>query len=510
MRIYAKIVTYVYLALVVIILPFFAPQGYENIGDYKYYLFRGTGVVCFGLLVPVMLFYLVKAYRQRKPLQLSVTDKAMLLYAVAVVAAFLCSEWKDEALWGTEGWYMGAVTQLMFVAAYFAVSRFAEKEKMWYVIFLVVSFCVFLLGLLNRFSVYPFRMEGANPGFISTLGNINWFCSYWVVVFPVGLVLYWLGTGETIWKKAALIIYIIVGFMTGIVQGSSSGFLALGIMFLALFCLSFRENEKLLRWMELLFFFVISALLISVMKSWFPDSLNYHDAIAEKLTEYSGIVPALSVLVVCYAIVHYRMNRKGLKVKNLMFLRNTVIGIVLVAALALGILIIFYTKNPEAANSQTAQAFVVDSDWGNSRGTTWAAGITAFHTMSFREKLTGIGPDCFSKYVYGEWDIAVMLYNVFGDARLTNAHNEWLTVLVNVGICGFLTYVTVFVTAVYRQLKADKSRETALVSAVCVIAYTIHNMVSFQQVIGTPIVFILMGMGEGILCRNMEEIQEKN
>ena len=106
--------------------------------------------------------------------------------------------------------------------------------------------------------------------------------------------------------------------------------------------------------------------------------------------------------------------------------------------------------------------------------------------------------------------VAYIFYNVFGDARLTNAHNEWLTVLVNVGICGFLTYVTVFVTAVYRQLKADKSRETALVSAVCVIAYTIHNMVSFQQVIGTPIVFILMGMGEGILCRNMEEIQEKN
>ena len=129
----------------------------------------------------------------------------------------------------------------------------------------------------------------------------------------------------------------------------------------------------------------------------------------------------------------------------------------------------------------------------------------AFKSMSFGEKLVGVGPDCFSQYVYMEPEIENLLYNVFGNARLTNSHNEWLTILINLGVCGFLAYIAVFATAIFRQIKAGKSIEIALISGICILTYTIHNMVSFQQVICTPVVFILLGMGESILCREKEK-----
>lgn len=497
---YARIITYVYLLFIIVLSPFYAPQGYVDIGINKFRFFRTTGIICFVMLVPAAIVLLLIRWKKREALKLSVTDKAVLLYGASVIVSFACTAWKEDALWGTEGWYMGTLTQLMFVATYFAVSGFMENEKIWYSILLAVSFLVFLLGLLNRFSVYPLQMEGANPIFISTLGNINWFCSYWMVVFPIGLVLYWLGEGDTALKKGALLIYIVVGFMTGIVQGSSSGFLALGAMLAVLFCLSFRTGEKLLRWLELMLLFSVSAFLISVLKSWFPNSLNYQDIIEEKITEFSSVMPVLSTLVVCYAVMHYLIKRKKLIIKKFTFLRNTIVGMVFAMAIAIAGLIVYYSVTPEAAqNSQIAQAFVIDSDWGNSRGTTWKAGVEAFRIMTIGEKLVGIGPDCFHKYVYSVGEIANLLYDVFGEARLTNAHNEWLTILINMGICGFLTYASIFITAVLRQLKAVKNKEIVLVSMVCIISYIVHNMVSFQQVICTPVVFILLGIGERIV-----------
>ncbi|MBQ6888103.1 MAG: O-antigen ligase family protein [Lachnospiraceae bacterium] len=508
---YAKTVTYAYLIFIIAVFPFYAPKGYVEIGIHKFYFFKMVGLVCFGMLVPAVLLLLFMKWRRKEHFRCSVTDKAMLLYGVAVFLSFVCTEWKEEALWGTEGWYMGAVSQLMFVAIYFVISRFVENEKVWYSLFLMVSSCVFLLGLLNRFSIYPFEMKGANPIFISTLGNINWFCSYWMVLLPIGLVFYWSDIGDTVLIKAGLMLYIIVGFMTGIVQGSSSGFLALGTMIFAIFCLSFRKENRLLRWFELMILFAVSVLVISVLKSLFPESMNYQNTIAEKITEYSFGVLLLSVFVVCYTVLRYWIKHKELKIEKLVILRNIVAGIVLLAAVVVGILVVYYNSMPETIeNSRLTDAFIIDSDWGNSRGATWTAGVEAFATMTFREKMVGVGPDCFYRYVYSEWEIATELYNVFGDARLTNAHNEWLTTLVNLGICGVLPYITVFITAVFRQLKEGKKHEPALVSAVCIITYTIHNMVSFQQVICTPVVFILIGMGESVICRKLSKNVEKN
>lgn len=508
LKVCITILVYIYLFLIIAVMPFYAPQGYVDIGMNKYYFFRMTGLVCFGLiavaailLLSINIFMYMK-YKKSMDLKLSVTDIAMLLYGGAVILSFLCTEWKEEAFWGTDGWYMGAVSQLMFIIIYFAVSRFAENEKMWYVLFMAVSFFVFLLGFLNRFSVYPFQMDGANPVFISTLGNINWFCSYWMVIFPVGMVFYWNGVADTILKKSVLILYLIVGFMTGIVQGSSSAFLALGTMIFVLFCLSFRDGRKLLRWLELMFIFAVSTLLIGILKNCFPESLNYDNTIAGKLTDFTVSIAILAVVAICYAVMHYWIVQKELEVKKLKVLRNVVVGIFTFIVIMAAALIIYYSVKPEtAANSQMAQAFVIDDDWGNGRGATWEAGVNAVITMPIWEKLVGVGPDCFSNYVYSEPGISNMLYNVFGDARLTNSHNEWLTIFVNLGLFGALTYAAAFISAIIRQVKGYKTSEIVLVSALCIISYTMHNMVSFQQVICTPIVFIMLGMGEKSLRR---------
>lgn len=88
---------------------------------------------------------------------------------------------------------------------------------------------------------------------------------------------------------------------------------------------------------------------------------------------------------------------------------------------------------------------------------------------------------------------------------LTNAHNEWITVLVNTGLWGCISYGAAFLTSMGRSLRQSvkspvESRNPLLFACgLSVLCYTIHNMVSFQQIISTPLVFLVMGMAEGML-----------
>ena len=498
-RKYAQIITAAYLILMMAVFPFYAPQGYVEIGTHKFFFFKIVSIVCFGLLCPAALYLFAYALKKKK-IRISSTDICVLLYGAAVLVSFVCSEWKEEALWGADGWFMGMVPQLFFVAGYFAVSRFTKDVKLWYVLGIGVSAIVFLLGVLNRFSVYPVQMEGANPGFISTLGNINWFCSYWMVLFPIGLVAYRSGFGDTWLKKAGLVCYILLGFITGISQGSSSGFLALGAVGFVLFFLSFPYSNKLLRWLELVMMFAVSALILGILKEWFPQNYNYQDTIGEFLTRYTTGILLLGLSAVCYAGLYFLIRKQKVK-NNILFMVRNVITVIMVITVA-GILglTLFYSANPDrAASVSVAERFIIDSDWGNGRGTTWYAGEEGFASLSFVRKFIGIGPDCFYLFVYENPEISAKLYEVFGGARLTNAHNEWLTILVNTGLFGLLTYAAAFISSAVRQLKAGKTKEFLVIGAVCLISYTVHNMVSFQQVICTPLIFLIMGLGEKTL-----------
>ena len=95
-------------------------------------------------------------------------------------------------------------------------------------------------------------------------------------------------------------------------------------------------------------------------------------------------------------------------------------------------------------------------------------------------------------------ELAEKLADRFTNLRLTNAHHEQLTLLVNVGIFGWLCYAGIFATAFVRYVRKAGEQPVLYVCALGILAYTVHNMVSFQQVLNTPYAFILLGIGEKV------------
>ena len=504
-----------YFLMMTVIYPFYAPGGYVRIGEVKYVFFRNVSLVTLAVMAGMILLsvvmrrdreWIIRSYRG-----MSVTDWFAYGYFVAVMISYLCSAYKEDALWGTDGWYMGVITQMIFVFLYFLFSRNYHCHLGWIGVWFLAAAGVFLLGICNRYSVYPIAMEGQTPAFISTLGNINWFCGYWSVTAPIGITLYW--CSDKMWIRILTALYSIIAILSGMTQGSSSAYIVFLILLLTVFLSSLGSSKKIYRFLELCMMFAASCLLGKLLWSlpclqynYMPNSEDGISGVTMALLTGNAALWMLMVVLACYAMLRMSERRGIPRIGTYLARHRRFRGIVTAAIMtsACAALFILCTHSgmlhddevTQAAKSGIGYKQVFEEDWGNGRGGAWNCGINAYRNMDVIHKIVGIGPDCFADYVYDVPELAQRLADLFVDQRLTNAHNEQLTVLVNVGVLGWLCYAGIFVSAFVRYMRRADKQPLLYMCAVSILAYTAHNMVSFQQVLNAPFIFIVLGIGE--------------
>lgn len=530
----------VYFIGIAVIYPFYAPGGYLRIGEVKYGFFRNASLAALAAVGGVILLsaligrdreWIVKHYRQ-----MSVTDWFVYGYCLAVMISYLCSAYKEDALWGAEGWYMGVVSQLIFALLYFFFSRYfclpfttrnpgGSISRRRFSAGAFVQKClglwlwaaggVFLLGICNRYSVYPIMMEGQTETFISTLGNINWFCGYWSVTAPLGITLYWCSEKRTVRLLSG--IYSFIAMLSGITQGSSSAYLVFIALLIVLFVLSLRSNQKLYRFLELCMLFAFACQAGRAMRYLPGLSYNYWGSQAgftALLLAGNGTVWFFLLVSACYVLFHMLEKRGRFHIgrhKKLWGVMTAAVAAAVCAAVFILMVdngIVCFREVPGTVERDGYLEMVIDESWGNGRGAAWNCGMGAYRSMDPLHKAFGIGPDCFADYIYEIPELAEMTADSFGNQRLTNAHSEWMTVLVNTGAVGLLCYVGIFASAFVRFVRKAGEQPLLYVFAVAALAYTAHNMVSFQQVLNTPYVFIGIGIGEGLRRNNGESAVE--
>lgn len=492
-----------YFLVMMLVYPLYIKNGYQEIGDVKYFFFRKISLITVFMMLCVTICVFVLRRKKFSVMAfykgLSATDWFVYGYLFLILLSYVCTPFRDEAFLGAEGWYMGLVSQLLFIGIYFLFSRyFRWNDNMLYAM-LLGSGIVFWLGILNRYSVCPFGLGGSKQMaiFISTLGNINWFCGYWSVFSSAGIVFYWISKSG--WQRAAAGFYVITGFMIGVLQGSSSAYPVLAGVFLFLFILSFQENSGMYRFLELCVLFLVSCQLARMLRYVPGLTVNYESTPGAVLTD-TGLTWYLGITAGAFYLIFRFLTKRGrIQIVRWKKIRGAAVIFLLVLAACFVALLIVNTCKPEGLPGLAeVPLFVFNDTWANYRGATWTDGVLAYRSMTPFHKLIGIGPDCFAGYLYTVPELADRVYAQFGSSRLTNAHNEWLTVLVNQGILGLICYAGIFVSAFLNFMKKAHIRPVLYLCAAAVLAYTIHNMVSFQQVLNAPFVFIILGIGEGI------------
>lgn len=141
------------------------------------------------------------------------------------------------------------------------------------------------------------------------------------------------------------------------------------------------------------------------------------DGIARKMAVWQGWF-LLAVVCLLFCGIHYALPEKKKRALQI----GALCGSLLLAA---GV-IIWYILKLQGSDF---------AEWGNRRGMLWQMAWQGFCRGDLKHKLLGVGPDCFAAYLEQVLPGGTVLFDkgYFAGSIFTNAHNEWLTTLINWG-----------------------------------------------------------------------------
>ena len=495
-----------YIIGLTVALPLYTGGSYWQLGDTKYLLFRNISLFCLGIWCILSLLQSIGRAVLRGchkggallsdsgPQKMSVTDCFVLGYGAAVLLSAFFSAYETTAWNGYREWYMGALSQLMFVGIYFFVSRCFDGSsypiRLWEAAFFLIT----LLGCGHRLGLDPLGiMAKFNSGdweyshMLSTIGNINWFCGYCSValVFPVT------GYLKSVRRRTKLLLYAVsvLGLALLVVQGSDMGVVLAALCLFVCLLWGIRDNTAFRRTLILaagaffllpIYGWIAGLLGESALKALPADSLGWN-----VLQRWSWwILGAMSIGL--YIVLRRFAENKDLERKI------SLVVIILIALTGISGVLIYSIQTPFNAN------------WGSGRGGIWLVALQGFGQSGPLQKLVGVGPDCFAEYIYSTFSRGAVpsLEGRWADAVYANAHNEWLNHLVNLGIMGTGCYMGIFISGVRRYRRY-------LPAILAILLYGAASLTGFQQVLCTPQFFLVLGIAENrIVCKKSGDITE--
>ncbi len=490
----------VFIFLILCIFPFYYQNKYYNMGEAKYLFFRYVSTGCLGIFAALWILSLIigrKSHTEkRRP---SVIDWFVLAYGGTVWISYLFSDYKETALWGYGGWYVGLVTQMFFVLIYFLVSRFWVKNKIILVAGSGVASIVFLLGVMHRFLLDPLELylqldSFYYPLFLSTIGQATWYSSYLCTVFSIGLYFYW--NGEKTWERIFGGWFTVIGFATMVTQNSDSAFIGFLLILFVFFWFSFSSNTYFKRFLEILLMGLLTFRCIGILQIIFSE----RTVELEPLSIFASQSPFMMIPLVLIGVFYYFVCKAdkggGWEIQKYQKVRKAFLW-VLVASLPISIILIYFVTTGSLESLKGVGYLNFDKYWGNARGFTWMFTADLFLQFPLFNKMFGVGPDCYAPAAL-DFNHEV-LWAQWGNDVLTNAHNEWFTALIFFGIVGLIAYGGIFISGAARFANKAYKEPFLVALTACILGYMGHNFFCYQQVVCTPFIFLFIGMGEGIL-----------
>jgi hypothetical protein len=476
----------VYLAAICWILPIYMREGYFELGEAKakcYWLISLIALPAFGGLA----LALRRGRGENKGIfrEKPVSEGLLVALILQNLLTFVFSVDKKTAFFGIEGWRCGLITVLLMLVYGLIFSwQSLGKSRVVQLMMLVVPFGEFILSILNRIGIYPLDIYGQNDSFLATIGNINWFSGYLSVFVPLGIgVMY----SKTPFKKGFLIsgVYSIVGLVALFLQGSDGAALILlatyGYMLWDALVSDERDNLK--RFLIQLCVLGLAITIVDFALMAVGEAYTYEPNL---LTGICANHVGLVILALAFFLYRLLLFFEEVKVPFAKKTYAVMVPIVYVVMIIGGI--VWFVMN-------------FNDSIGNGRGIIWRMSADMFMGLSPWQKLVGVGQDCFYAYAQQDAMWSASFSNVFGDAILTNAHCELLTMLIECGILGTTLYVGLFATILVTLFKEKEKERMTVAYALPIVSYFAFGFVTFIQPTSTPYAFLCIGMAIALIKR---------
>lgn len=481
---YLKLKTFAstcYFLLVFTVMVFYVQDKYFDIIEAKAFVTSGIALIfaiftcIFGIIDIVLI---TKQHRWKEiAKEISLQDVLVFLGMLVVVVSCALSKYKEEAIWGNCGFETGGLLLVLLGISYYFMSRnYKHNQNLW-IILLVSSTIQFVLGLLVCFKIDPLGLHSSLDrtqyySFVGTIGNVNWYAGFLSMVLSVLLFSFIHSSGKS---KILYGIVLWLGTVNAFVAKSDSIIVSIGVLVLMLahHC---RKNKALFR-------NLCVALFVMLSSTWFLMLLKLVTGVRQIVRDEDALFfflrPGNNILITLLltAVMLFASNEKRCRI-----IFKILFGVFLIGVIAIGIFLVFNG---------------ITNEFGNGRGFIWREAVKLYAMGSPKDKIVGVGPECFGLALYDSLYPEVM--SVWGaETFIANAHNEILQYFVTTGILGFIIYIGMFVINCIYFIN-DKADLTTKVASLAVVSYFGQALLNNPQALNATVLMLFISVAEA--CR---------
>lgn len=495
-----RIITGIYVFIILTIFPLFYTDYYYNILNSKYYFYCASVI---SLLVITLICIIYKAIKKDFAetdsnilfRRFTVPECFMIAFLIINIISTIQSDYLYESFWGNEGRYTGLFLWILYGGAFLIVNRFFKLEK-WYLDFFLIAAmlaCLFSITDFFQMDLLGFK-AGMNPiqksNFTSTIGNINTFSSYAIMITAVAVVLF---VKETDWRRSIwYYVCVVISFFATILCNSDNAYLALVVLFGFTPLFLFKEWRGVKRYVLILATFFTVTQIIDVICQYMGDKVLWINSLYSVIINYSK----LSWIVVGFwilTIVLYMINLYNKKKSVGNWLIKLWLGVLVTVVFLVGIVLIDVNILDHVNRYGNLGKYLhFDVHWGTNRGYIWKLAIDNYRQFPIMHKLFGFGPDTFGIIT------VTRNYNdmIFFDGQVYDSvHNEFLQYFVTVGPFGLIAYMGTMISSGVIMIKKGRDQAPVIAAFMAVACYLAQAMVNISIPIVAPIMLTLLAVG---------------
>jgi hypothetical protein len=498
---YLSLLLNVYVLLVGVGVPLVVKDKYFDILVIKYYyycictIFLVISVIIYAVLVQrkSIASYIKKNTIKTVLSKLSISDYGVILFWIIAVISTLTSGYLYESFWGNEGRFTGLFLINWYVLSYFCISRLWKFQEIFIDVILSAGTFVCLFGITDYFNMDIFKFKvpmlpEQRAIFTSTIGNINTYTAYVGIIVAISTVLFALN--KELKRSVFYYLCMIISFFAIIMGVSDNAYLSLAALFAILPLFLFNNKAGIQKYLIIIasFFSVIQC--IRWINLVFGNSVLGIDSVFNMLMNLGGLrilVIALWIIIITWKFIDIKSIKQEKEYGNVF----KYIWLFMLSIVLMVVIYIIFDINVQGSvrYGSLSTYFMFNDDWGTHRGYIWRNALENFSKLSIWKKVFGFGPETFGIFLLQK--TAHNPYNELFDS----AHNEYLHLLITVGISGLLAYLLFIADYVKKCLCGKKRNPYTIAVAIGVVCYSAQAFVNLNLPITTPIFWLLMGIG---------------
>lgn len=457
-----------YVSLMFIVHPLLVHNGFFDITRTKYDCFEYLTLAFIAAMC-------VPAALRRECPQPDARAGAFCVFAGMLILSSLLMRGTDGIWLGENNRYQGVLANILYAAAGIVLCRYGRAGRSVRAAMLTGFAFVSVLAVVNHLGYdtlgFIGRLRSADRGrFISTLGNVNFFSAYVVLMLPVcaSLALRERSTA----KRVGLLVLSVVGLWAAMAGRCESAVLGLAVAVLFMPVMHGDDCMALRRYPLMVTGCAVALRIYSLVSARCGAGLS---VLTRAITSPASVLTVSAAGMGLWLLLRRRDDKTVLKIRKL-----CCVALAVLVVLGCAFMVLANTALRDSLDGVLASYAVIDDDWGSDRGKIWKSFLEMFASATPLQKLIGGGAGCAL-----EWD---MSQRIFNDAVTDAAHNEYLNYLLTNGILGLGAYLAFLLLTARSAMKSAVGRCLFTGCA----AYAVQAAVNIAQPISTPLFFLML------------------